>query len=73
MKSEQLQEQNFGAQLDFGPVLRAVLFKLFTASESIIEALVSSYSSESSDLSSDIFQTVSLLKHRFATKQSDIY
>jgi hypothetical protein len=48
-----LQEQNFGGQLDFGPVVRTVLFKLFIVSESIIESLVSSYNSY---LSSDIFQ-----------------
>ena len=61
--NRKLQEQNLGAQFDFGPVLRAVLFKRFTVSESIIEALVSSYSPESSDLLSDICQIVSLLKH----------
>ena len=53
--NRKLQEQNFGAQIDFVPVVRAVravLFKLFA--ESSVEALVSSYDSgPSSDILSN--------------------
>ncbi len=60
--NRKLQEQNFGAQIDFVPVLRAVLFKLFTSSESSIEALISSHDSgPSSDILSNCHSTFEAL------------
>ncbi len=55
--NQKFQKQNFGALINFVPVLRAVravLFKLFASSESSVEELESSYDSgPSSDILSN--------------------